>query len=175
MKRLLSCLIPIILLFSACSQSPTRIDSVSHEIMGGAITVPEGTSAFASAVFEAADEAVNQVATKTAKKKPEFISFNFSGDVLLSNAEKELLINAFSVYGIEITQGRRTDLADQDRGFTVGFDSIQNHQVSDCDLTVPVQVYYGRYVYTYCADFKLSKGKYVLFRFELLERNRHVF
>lgn len=175
MKKFLSLLLPLILLLSACSETPTRIDSVSHEIMGGAITVPEDISAFAAAVFEAADESVNQVATKTAKKKPEFISFYFSGDVLLSNSEKQALLDAFSVYGIEITQGKRTELTDLDRGFTVGFDSIKEHQVSDCDLTIPVQVYYGKYFYTYCADFKLSKGKYVLFRFEMLERNRHSF
>lgn len=166
----------ILILLCACDGSVTHIADVSHEIMGGVSAVaPEGTSLFASALLEATDYAVNTAVNSKLQAKPEFISFYFSSEVILSEEEKQMIKNAFGVYGIEITDGKRSSLDDIDRGITVGFDSMENTQVSDCDLTVPIQIYYGRYIYVYCADFKLDKGQYILFRFESSSKSRYIF
>lgn len=166
----------ILILLCACDGSVTHIAEVSHGIMGDvSATAPEGSSLFASALLEATDYAVNVAVNEKLKAKPEFISFYFSSEVILSSEEKQMIKDAFAVYGVKITDGKRSSLDDIDRGITVGFDSMENTQVSDCDLTVPIQIYYGRYIYVYCADFKLDGGKYVLFRFEQSSKSRYIF
>ena len=65
--------------------------------------------------------------------------------------------------------------ADIDRGITIAFDSIEQTQTSDCDLTIPVKIYYGRSFYVYCADFVKDGSDYVMFRFELWHRTRYIF
>jgi len=177
MKKLLSLFFVLVIVFCGCDSTRVEhVEDVSHTIMGDvAIDIPESASNFAKAIYEATDMTVNEVANEIKKGKPEFLSFEFSSDVMLSQAEKETLLSLFSVYGVEISTGIQTELADLDRGFSVAYGSIQSTQTSDCDLTIPVKVYYGKSFYTYCRDFKTQNGEYVLFRFEQLSRTRVVF
>ena len=175
MKKILAFLLLIIML-TGCAEKIEPVADVSHELMGGvSITIPEGTGKLAQAIYEATDYVVNTVVNKHAKRKPEFISFEFSSDVLLSLSEKETLKSLFSCYGVEITEGLRSDLAEIELGITVGYGSIEKTQLSDCDLTIPVKVYYGNDYYTYCCDFKLSRDKYIMFRTEYLYRTRYIY
>ena len=139
------------------------------------ITVPDNASQLAKAFFTATDFVMNTVINKNVKKKPEFISFEFSSDVLLSADEKTDLMEAFKIYGVEITEGLRKDLGEIERGITIGYDSIKNTQTNDADLTIPVKVYFGNDYYTYCCDFKTVKGEYVLFRCDYLYRTRYIY
>ncbi|MBE7091892.1 MAG: hypothetical protein E7365_01775 [Clostridiales bacterium] len=175
MKRVLCFLLFIIMLFTGCSESVEPID-VSHSIMDDKqITVPDNISNLAKAIFVATDYVMNTVINKNIKKQPEFISFEFSTDVLLSQSEKDALKEAFECYGIEITDGLRKDLDEIERGITIGYDSIKNTTLEDCDLTIPVKIYYGNDYYTYCCDFKMVKNEYILFRSEFLYRTRYIY
>ncbi len=175
MKRYLCLILLVVMLFSGCSEKLKPI-TVSHSIMDNkSITIPENASQLAKAFFMATDFVMNTVINKNVKKKPEFISFEFSSDVLLSENEKTLLMDAFKVYDIEITEGLRKDLAEIERGITIGYDSIKNTQIDDCDLTIPVKIYFGNDYYTYCCDFKTVKGEYVLFRCDFLYRTRYIY
>ncbi|MBR2860769.1 MAG: hypothetical protein IKB86_02925 [Clostridia bacterium] len=175
MKRFISLLIILPLLFVGCVEKIEHVEDVSHEIMGSvAIEIPENLPVLTKAIFEAADMTLNQVVNKNVQKKPEFISFEFSSDVMLSADEKALMKNLFSCYNVEITDGLRSSLTDIDRGVTIGFASIEQTQTDDCDLTIPVKIYFGRNIYTYCSDFKLVDNEYVLFRFEYLHRTRYI-
>ena len=175
MKRFLCLLLLVVLLFSGCAEKVEQIE-VSHSIMDDKyITVPEDASQLAQAFYMATDFVMNTVINKNVKKKPEFISFEFSSDVLLSKDEKTALMDAFKIYGTEITEGLRKDLAEIERGITIGYDSIKNRQTDDCDLTIPVKVYFGNDYYTYCCDFKTVKGEYVLFRCDFLYRTRYIY
>ena len=175
MKKILVCLLLAVLVFTGCAEKVEHVDDVSHELMGNrAITIPDETSALAKAIYEATDYTVNYAVENKLGKKPEFISFYFSSDILLSSAEKDTLISLFSCYDVEITEGLRSDLEDIQRGITVGFDSIDQRQTSDCDLTIPINIYWGNDYYTYCCDFKSVKGEYVLFRFEFLHRVKYM-
>ncbi len=173
MKKLITLLL-VAVLFIGCGTETAHVENVPHEIMGGAeITIPESISNFARALFEATDMTVNHVVNTNVKKKPAFISFELSSDVMLSRDEKAALLEAFKVYGVEITEGLRSSLTDIDRGITVSFTSIESTQTSDCDLTIPVRIYYGKNFYTYCCDFIKENGNYILFRFEYLNRTRY--
>lgn len=175
MKRSVCLLLLFVLLFTGCFQRVEPID-VSHSIMDDKrITVPQDISALAKAIFVATDYVMNTVINKNVKKQPEFISFEFSSDVLLSTKEKDALKDAFKCYGVEITDGLRKDLSEIERGITIGYDSIKNTQLEDCDLTIPVKVYFGNDYYTYCCDFKMVKGEYVLFRSDFLYRTRYIY
>lgn len=176
MKKLLCFLMVLLLLLPGCSKNTVEpLAELPHEIMGTAITLPDKASGFALACYVAADRAANTIIDTKMKKKPEFIAFEFSSDVMLSRSEKEEMMALFSCYGVEISEGARTDLADIDRGITIAFDSIEQSQTSDCDLTIPVKIYYGRSFYVYCADFVKDGDDYVLFRFELWHRTRYIF
>lgn len=175
MKRIICLLLFIILLFTGCGEKIEPID-VSHKIMDDKrITVPQDISELAKAIFIATDYVMNTVINKNLKKKPEFISFEFSADVLLSQSERAALKEAFKCYDIEITDGLRKDLSEIERGITIGYDSIKKTQLDDCDLTIPVKIYYGNDYYTYCCDFKTVKGEYVLFRSDFLYRTRYIY
>ena len=175
MKRFLCLLLLVVMLFSGCAEKVEQIE-VSHSIMDDKyITVPGDASQLAKAFYMATDFVMNTVINKNVKKKPEFISFEFSSDVLLSKDEKTALMEAFKVYDIEITEGLRKDLSEIERGITIGYDSIKNRQTDDCDLTVPVKVHFGNDYYTYCCDFKTVKGEYVLFRCDFLYRTRYIY
>ncbi len=172
MKKLFTfCLILTVIFTVGCTKNVEHVQDVSHEIMDNvAIEIPNDSSTLAKAIYEATDMTFNQVVNQYVKKKPEFISFEFSSDVLMSQNEKDTLKKLFSCYNVEITEGRRAELSEIDRGVTIGFGAISRTQTDDCDLTIPVKVYYGRNYYTYCSDFMLVNGEYVLFRFELLNR-----
>lgn len=175
MKRFLCLLLLTVILFSGCAEKVEPIE-VSHSIMDDkSITVPENSSQLAKAIFMATDFVMNTVINKNVKKKPEFISFEFSSDVLLSQDEKTALKDAFKVYEIEITEGLRKNLDEIEKGITIGYDSIKNTQTDDCDLTIPVKIYFGNDYYTYCCDFKTVKGEYVLFRCDYLYRTRYIY
>ena len=171
MKKFLALLFVFVLLFAGCEEKVEHVEDVSHEIMGNVkIEIPENTSALAKAIFEATDYVANTVINKNMKQKPEFISFEFSSDVLLSNDEKATLKELFKVYGVEISDGLRSGLSDIERGITIGYGSIKKNQLEDCDLTIPVKIYYGKNFYNYCCDFKLYKGEYIMFRTEYVSR-----
>ena len=175
MKRFLALAI-ILLLLVGCQPSAEPLPQAPHTVMDGvAITLPVGASPFAKAIYEATDRAVNTFLDEIVKKKPEFISFDFSSDVMLTEAEKQELTGLFSCYGVEITEGLRSSLADMDRGITVAYASIEATQTGDCDLTIPVKLYYGKYMHTYCADFIKEGDRYILFRFEHLHVERYFF
>ena len=175
MKKLFAFIIIAILLFTGCEEKVDRVADVSHEIMGNvSIEIPENASALSKAIYEATDYVANTVINKNVKKKPEFISFEFSSDVLLSNDEKATLKELFKCYGVEVTDGLRSSLSEIERGITIGYGSIQKTQLDDCDLTIPVKVYWGNDYYTYCCDFKLYKGEYVMFRTEFLHRTWYI-
>lgn len=175
MKKLLSFLFVLILLFTGCEEKIAHVEDVSHEIMGNVrIEIPENSSAIAKAIFEATDYVLNTVVNENMKQKPEFISFEFSSDVLLSNQEKETLKELFKVYNVEITEGLRKGLSEIERGVTVGYGSIKSTQLEDCDLTIPVKIYYGKNYYNYCCDFKMYKDDYVMFRTEYLSRTWYI-
>ena len=174
MKRFLVIALILTVMLTGCGKKEKHIDSISHDIMGGEqITVPDVLSGFSKAVIEATDAAINTAVNDVLKKKPEFISFEFSSDVMLSAEEKAALKETFSAYGTEISDGLRSSLSEIELGITVGYDSVQRLQTSDCDLTIPVKIYYGKNIYTYCADFKIYGNDYVLFRFEYLNRTRY--
>lgn len=176
MKKLIPLLLLLPLLFAGCKQEVEHIAVPPHQVMGVSIEIPENISGLAKAYFEATDMTVNAVIDANLKKKPEFISFEFSSDVKLSDEEKALLLSLFACYDTEISDGGiRSELTDIERGITVGYGSIDQTQTSDCDLTIPVKIYYGRYFYTYCSDFIKDGDEYVLFRFENLNRTRYLF
>ncbi len=176
MKKLIPIFLLLPLLFAGCHQKTEHIAVPPHEIMEQSIEIPNDISALAKAYFEATDMTVNTVIDSHMEKKPEFISFEFSSDVKLSEEEKALMLSLFSCYDTEISaDGLRSSLTDIDRGITVGYASIDQTQTSDCDLTIPVKVYYGRYFYTYCSDFMKEGDEYILFRFENLSRTRYLF
>ncbi len=176
MKRILSLIILVMLIFTGCGEKVTPVEDVSHQYMDNIrITVPEETSGFASAVYLAADYVMNTVINTKIKKKIEFISFEFSGDVLLSNEEKQAMKDIFSCYGVEISDGLRDDLTDIERGVTIGFGSISNASLEDCDLTIPVKIYYSNDYYTYCCDYKIVKGDYIMFRTEYWHKTRYIY
>lgn len=175
MKKLLSLIFVFLLLFTGCEEKVERVSDVSHEIMGNVkIEIPQNASNLAKAIFEATDYVANTVVNKNMGKKPEFISFEFSSDVLLSNDEKATLKELFKVYGVEVTEGLRSNLSDIERGITIGYGSIKNSQLEDCDLTIPVKVYFGKNFYNYCCDFKIYKGEYVMFRTEYVSRTWYI-
>lgn len=171
MKKFLSLLFIFVLLFTGCEKKVVHVENPSHEIMGNvSITIPQDTANLAKAIFEATDYVANTVVNTHMKTKPEFISFEFSSDVLLSNEEKATLIELFKVYDVEVTEGLRSGLSDIERGITIGYGSIKKNQLEDCDLTIPVKVYFGKNFYNYCCDFKLYKGEYIMFRTEYVSR-----
>lgn len=175
MKKILSVLFILILLFTGCEEKVEHVEDVSHEIMGNvSITIPENSPAITKAIYESTDFVLNTVINENMKKKPEFISFEFSSDVLLSNAEKQEIMELFKVYGVEISEGLRKNLSDIERGVTIGYGSIKNTQLEDCDLTIPVKIYYGKNYYNYCCDFKMYNGEYVMFRTEYLSRTWYI-
>lgn len=176
MKKLIPLLLLLPLLFAGCQKTTEHVAVPPHEVMGVSIEIPPNISGLAKAYFEATDMTVNAAIDAFLKKKPEFISFEFSSDVKLSNDEKSLLLSLFSCYDTEISDsGIRTELTDIERGITVGYGSIDQTQTSDCDLTIAIKIYYGRYYYTYCSDFIKEGDEYVLFRFENLNRTRYLF
>ncbi|MBP5661783.1 MAG: hypothetical protein J6X30_01340 [Clostridia bacterium] len=175
MKRFLALAITLLLLVG-CKPAAEPLPQAPHTVMDGmAITLPADASPFAKAIYEATDRAVNTFLDETVKKKPEFISFDFSSDVMLTEAEKQELLRLFACYGVEITEGLRSSMADMDRGITVAYASIEATQTGDCDLTIPVKLYFGKYIYTYCADFIKENERYILFRFEHLHVERYFF
>ncbi len=175
MKKFLAILFVFIIMLTGCAEKVVPVEDVSHEIMGNVkIEIPEDTSALAKAIFLATDYVTNTVVNNNMKKKPEFISFEFSPTVLLSNEEKELLMDLFKVYGVDVSIGLKNDLADIDRGITIGYGSIKNTQLEDCDLTVPVKIYFGKNFYNYCCDFKMQKGEYIMFRTEYVSRTWYI-
>ncbi len=175
MKKILSFLFVFILLFTGCNNEVKHVEDVSHEIMGNVrIEIPENCSAITKAIFESTDYVLNTVVNSNMKKKPEFISFEFSSDVLLSNEDKALMMDLFKVYNVEITEGLRKGLSEIERGVTIGYGSIKNTQLEDCDLTIPVKIYYGKNYYNYCCDFKMYNDEYVMFRTEYLSRTWYI-
>jgi hypothetical protein len=176
MKRIFALLIIVMLLFTSCGEKVEPIEDVSHAYMDNIrITVPEGTSGFASAVFLAADRIMNEVINTKIKKKIEFISFEFSGDVFLSLEERQLMKELFSCYGVEITDGLRSDLTDIERGVTIGFGSIQNASVDGADLSIPIKIYYSNDYYTHCCDYKIVDGEYIMYDAEYWHKTRYIY
>lgn len=178
MKRYLALLFIFVLLFSGCNTSDSeqlnRV-TVSHEIMGNVeIAIPENTAPLTKAIYESADFAANTIVNNKMKKKPEFIAFEFTSDVPLSKDEKSTLMELFKVYGVEISEGRKSSLKDIDRGITIGFGPTKNYQLEDCDLTVFVKIYYGKNCYNYCCDFKMDDNEYIMFRTENTSRDWYI-
>ncbi len=177
MKKYLSLLFIIVLLFAGCSSSENEIEpieKVSRGIMNNLqIEIPENTPPLTKAIYEASDYAANVLISGKMKTKPEFIAFEFS-NVPLSNEEKSTLMELYKVYGIEITEGRRSGLADIDRGITIGFGETTKYQREDCDLTVVVKIYYGKNCYNYCCDFKMQDNEYIMVDIENISRDWYI-
>ncbi len=174
-KTFVSLLLCLTLMFCACT-SKEHAALPEYKVLKHGIEIPSDISALAKAYFEAVEYSVSQLLDEKAASFPEFISFEFTADVKLSQSERDALMQSYrNAYGIDITSGIRSSLEDIDRGVSVSFPSFENSYRADADLTIPVKVYYGKNAYTYCSDFDKKGDVYILFYFDDLSFQKYIY
>lgn len=164
-------LLPVLFLAGGCSKV-TPAELPEHTVMETSVVIPDDTSNLLRAYLLAADLAANQVIDKKLEQKPQYISFHFTTNAALSQEERDKMMELFEAYGVTVddrglNSPKRT-LEERAQGITIGFPSTTKYQTSDCDLTIPIDVYLGSRCYTYTADYMIEKGEYILFRWEML-------
>jgi hypothetical protein len=142
-----------------------------HSTLGKTASL-EGADGITRAYILASDTAINLTADKLYKdseKRPEYISFDFATNFALNKAGREKLVSAFEVYGIELDTkgvGAHLGLAEQNRGFVLQYIIGGQHNSSDADLTITVEVLIGNKGYAYYFDYNIFGDEYVMINYE---------